>query len=78
MLRRQKVPSRKYMTNCDKSYRIYYILNIALSINDTHKHIYCHNCFMRYSIRPILFVLFEKSNFLREYHLLSCLPFKIV
>ena len=22
------------------------------------------------------FVLFEKSNFLREYHLLSCLPIK--
>ena len=24
------------------------------------------------------FVLFEKSNFLREHHLLSCLPFKNV
>ena len=31
-----------------------------------------------YSIRPTLFVLFEKSNFLREHHLLSCLPFKNV
>ena len=30
-----------------------------------------------YSLRPIFFVLFEKSNFLREHHLLSCLPFKI-
>ena len=31
-----------------------------------------------YSLRPTLFVLFEKSNFLREHHLLSCLPFKNV
>ena len=31
-----------------------------------------------YSLRPIFFVLFEKSNFLREHHLLSCLPFKNV
>ena len=31
-----------------------------------------------YSIRPIFFVLFEKLNFLRKYHLLSCLPFKNV
>ena len=29
-----------------------------------------------YSLRPTFFVLFEKSNFLREHHLLSCLPFK--
>ena len=29
-----------------------------------------------YSLRPTLFVLFEKSNFLREHHLLFCLPFK--
>ena len=26
----------------------------------------------------VLFVLFEKSNFLREYHLWSCLPYKNV
>ena len=32
----------------------------------------------KYSLRPILFVLFEKSNILREYHLLSCLPYKNV
>ena len=31
-----------------------------------------------YSLRPTLFVLFEKSIFLREHHLLSCLPFKNV
>ena len=31
-----------------------------------------------YSLRPIFFVLFEKSNFLREHHLLSCLLFKNV
>ena len=31
-----------------------------------------------YSLRPTLFVLFEKSNFLREHHLLYCLPFKNV
>ena len=31
-----------------------------------------------YSLCPIFFVLFEKSNFLREHHLLSCLPFKNV
>ena len=31
-----------------------------------------------YSFRPTLFVLFEKSNFLREHHLLSCLLFKNV
>ena len=31
-----------------------------------------------YSLRPTLFVLFEKSNFLREHHLLSCLPLKNV
>ena len=31
-----------------------------------------------YSLRPTLFVLFEKSNFLREHHLLSCLLFKNV
>ena len=31
-----------------------------------------------YSLRPIFFVMFEKSNFLREHHLLSCLPFKNV
>ena len=29
-----------------------------------------------YSLRPTLFVLFEKSNILREHHLLSCLPYK--
>ena len=34
--------------------------------------------FRIYSLRPTLFVLFEKSNFLREHHLLSCLPFKNV
>ena len=33
---------------------------------------------VKYSQCPIFFVLFEKSNFLREYHLLSCLPFKNV
>ena len=27
-----------------------------------------------YSLRPTLFVLFEKSKFLREHHLLFCLP----
>ena len=31
-----------------------------------------------YSLRPTLFVLFKKSNFLREHHLLSCLSFKNV
>ena len=31
-----------------------------------------------YSLRPTLFVLFEKSNILREHHLLSCLPYKNV
>ena len=39
-------------------------------------HIYLH--LSSYSIRPTLFVLFEKSNFLREHHLLSCLLFKNV
>ena len=29
-----------------------------------------------YSLCPTFFVMFEKSNFLKEYHLLSCLPFK--
>ena len=29
-------------------------------------------------LRLILFVLFKKSNLLREHHLLSCLPFKNV
>ena len=33
---------------------------------------------VNYSLRLTLFVLFEKSNFLRERHLLSCLPFKNV
>ena len=33
---------------------------------------------IKYSLRPTLFILFEKSNFLREHHLLSCLPFKNV
>ena len=33
---------------------------------------------MNYSLRPTFFVQFEKSNFLREHHLLSCLPFKNV
>ena len=32
----------------------------------------------KYSLRPTLFVLFEKSNILREHHLLSCLPYKNV
>ena len=31
-----------------------------------------------YSLCPTFFVLFEKSNFLREHHLLSCLHFKNV
>ena len=31
-----------------------------------------------YSLRPLFFVLFEKSNFLRKHHLLFCLPFKNV
>ena len=31
-----------------------------------------------YSLPPTLFVLFEKLNFLREHHLLFCLPFKNV
>ena len=31
-----------------------------------------------YSLRPIFFAPFEKSNFLREHHLLSCLSFKNV
>ena len=31
-----------------------------------------------YSLRPTLFVLFEKSNILREHHLLSCLLYKNV
>ena len=29
-----------------------------------------------YSLRLTFFVLFEKLNFLRKHHLLSCLPFK--
>ena len=32
--------------------------------------------FILYSLRSILFVLFEELNFLREHHLLSCLPIK--
>ena len=32
----------------------------------------------KYSLRPTFFVLFKKSNFLRKYHLLSCLSFKNV
>ena len=32
----------------------------------------------KYSLRPTLFVLFEKSNILREHHLLFCLPYKNV
>ena len=32
----------------------------------------------KYSFRPILFVLFEKSNILKEHYLLSCLPYKNV
>ena len=31
-----------------------------------------------YSFRLTFFVLFEKLNFLREHHLLSCLPFQNV
>ena len=31
-----------------------------------------------YSLRPSFFVIFEKLNFLKEHHLLSCLPFKNV
>ena len=31
-----------------------------------------------YSLHPNLFVLFEKLKFLREDHLLSCLPYKNV
>ena len=38
-------------------------------------HIYTN---VYYSLRPTFFVLFEKSNFLREHHLLSYLPFKNV
>ena len=38
-------------------------------------HIYTN---VYYSLRPIFFVLFEKSNFLRKHHLLSCLLFKNV
>ena len=34
-------------------------------------------CHLIYFICPILFVLFEKLNFLKEYHLLSCLHFKM-
>ena len=33
---------------------------------------------IKYSIRPNLFVLFEKLNFLREYNLLFCLSYKNV
>ena len=32
----------------------------------------------KYSLHLTFFVLFEKSNFLREHHLLSCLLFKNV
>ena len=35
-------------------------------------------CVLKYSLRLILFVLFEKSNLLNEYYLLFCLPFKNV
>ena len=38
--------------------------------------IYMHAQTKLYSLHPTLFILFEKSNFLREHHLLSCLPFK--
>ena len=34
--------------------------------------------FYKDSLYPNLFVLFEKSNFLKEYHLLSCLLYKNV
>ena len=40
------------------------IYNISISVSNN------------YSIRLTFFVLFEKSNFLRKHHLLSCLPFK--
>ena len=36
------------------------------------------NIVIKYSLRPTFFVLIEKSNFLREHHLLSCLSFKNV
>ena len=39
---------------------------------------YSINTCNKYSLRPTFFVLFEKSNFLREHHLLFCLPFKNV
>ena len=37
---------------------------------------FCTDQFL-YSLRPTLFVLFEKSNFLKEHHLLSCLLLKM-
>ena len=56
------------------------------SVKTQYKYILTTNLRMKkknfnqnlYSFRPTLFVLFEKSNFLREHHLLSCLPFKNV
>ena len=44
----------------------------------THTHIFLEILICIYSIGPIFFVLFEKLNFLRKHHLLSCLPFKNV
>ena len=49
----------------------------ALICGDTHDPSGYHSD-SYYSLRPTFFVLFEKSNFLREHHLLSCLPFKNV
>ena len=43
-----------------------------------HPLLECWNPPVSYSLRPIFFVLFEKSNFLRKHHLLFCLPFKNV
>ena len=64
----------------------FFLDQLQPSVKTQYKYILTTNLRMKkknfnqnlYSFRPTLFVLFEKSNFLREHHLLSCLPFKNV
>ena len=56
---------------------VFSVLNAKnLSFSTSNASALIFGIYLYYSLRPIFFVLFEKSNFLREYYLLSCLSFK--
>ena len=75
---RTKLGLRTKLVSFEKSWTLSTNLTMLNVFYSKFIYIFSSNLFIYYSLCLTFFVMFEKSKFLREHHLLSCLPFKNV